>query len=67
MTVRQFGPSRGALRSVGASPADRQPSCISASSALAPQMTEARRSFKTERFNIKADGSEEALSHVGNQ
>ena len=67
MTVRQFGPSRSALRSVGALPAARQPSCISASCALAPQMTEARRLFKTERFNINAGGSEEALSHVGNQ
>ena len=67
MTVRQFGPSRGVLRSVGAPPVARQPSCISASCALALQMTEARRPFKTERFNIKADGSEEALSHVGNQ
>jgi len=30
-------------------------------------MTEARRSFKTERFNINAGGSEEALSHFGDQ
>jgi len=67
MSVRHVGPSRSALRSVGALPAARQPSCISASCALAPQMTEARRSFKTERFNINAGGSEEALSHFGDQ
>ena len=67
MSVRHVEPSRSALRSVDALPTTRQRSRISASCPLAPQMTEARRLFKTERFNINAGGSEEALSHFGDQ
>jgi hypothetical protein len=63
MTVRQDGASRSVLRSVGARLATQQLSLISASNALAPQMIEARRSFKTARFNIKVGGSKDALSH----
>jgi hypothetical protein len=57
MTVRQDGASRSVLRSVGARPATQQLSLISASNALTPQIIE------TARFNIKVDGSKDALSH----
>ncbi len=63
MTVRQDGASRSVLRSVGARPATQQLSLISASNALTPQIIEARRSFETAWFNIKVDGSKDALSH----